>query len=100
MELDIIAELEIGEDGRLHVVPSTHAFPYIYREAMQVHWDSARRSLYSPCPREWSYARWFKQILAAAREQGCKLQVTGTTKWINVDSSVKAAILEVANDVA
>lgn len=97
MELDTIAALEIDPAGKLHVVPSTHAFPYVYREAMEVHWDVARRSLCSPMPREWSYSRWFEQILAAARAQGCELQLTASTKWLNIDTSVKAELLQVVD---
>lgn len=97
MELDTIAALEIDPAGKLHVVPSTHAFRYVYREAMEVHWDVARRSLYSPMPREWSYSRWFGQILAAARAQGCELQLTASTKWLNIDTSVKAELLQVVD---
>jgi hypothetical protein len=33
-------------------------------------WDPWGQFLYSPKPREWSYAKWFQQITAAAGEQG------------------------------
>jgi hypothetical protein len=100
MERDTIAELEIDTVGKLHVVPSTQAFPYIYREAMEVHWDAARRSLYSPTPREWPYSRWLQQILSAAREQGCELQLAPSTKWLNIDPGVKAELLQVVGNGA
>ena len=100
MERDTIAELEIDATGKLHVVPSTLAFQYIYREAMEVHWDEVRRSLHSPKPREWSYARWFQQILAAAREQNCELRIAANTKWLNIDPGVKAEFLQVAGNGA
>ncbi|NDK39742.1 hypothetical protein DT603_12905 [Pseudoxanthomonas gei] len=100
MKRDMIAELEIDTRGNLHVVPATHAFPYIYREAMEVHWDPVRRSLCSPRPREWSYSRWLQQILAAALEQGCELRLAATTKWLNVDPGVKAELLQVIGNGA
>ena len=100
MELDTIAELEIDTAGKLHVVPSTRSFPYIYREAMEVHWDPARRSLHSPTPRDWSYSRWLRQILDAARGQGCELQFAPSTNWVNIDAGVKAELLRVAGDGA
>jgi hypothetical protein len=100
MERDTIAELEIDTVGKLHVVPSTHAFPYIYREAMEVHWDTVRRSLYSPTPREWSYSRWFQQILTAAKGQGCELRLASSTKWLNIDPGVKAEFLQVVGNGA
>ncbi len=100
MERDSIAELEIDAIGKLHVVPSTHVFPHIYREAMGVHWDATRHSLYSPTPQEWSYSRWLQQILAAAREQDCELQLAASTKWLNINPSVKAELLQVVGNGA
>lgn len=96
MSRDEIAEIAIDAAGQLHIVPSTHAFPYIYREAMEVHWDAERHSLYSPPPREWSYTRWFQQILAAAQAQGCELYPGGGTSWLNVAENAKAEFLQVA----
>jgi hypothetical protein len=96
MQQDAIAEIEIDATGQLHVVPSSCTFPYIYREAMEVHWNPERRSLCSPVPREWSYARWFEQIVAAAREQGWLLHPTTSTSWRNIPESVKAEFLRVA----
>ena len=98
MERDTIAQVEIDGDGQLHVVPSARSFPYIYREAMEVHWDSSRNSLHSPKPKEWSYARWLQQILAAAAAQGCELQLAPGTKWLNVDPGIKAQLLQVAGN--
>jgi integron cassette Hfx-like protein len=100
MERDTIAEVEIDADGKLHVVPSSHAFPYIYREAMEVHWDPVRRSLFSPALRDWSYSRWLQQILAAAHEQDCELEFWANTKWLNIDSGVKAELLQVPGNGA
>jgi len=96
MQRDAIADIEIDATGQLHVVPASSTFPYIYREAMEVHWNPERSSLYSPVPREWSYARWFEQIIAAAREQGCLLHLTASTSWRNIPESVKAEFLQVA----
>ena len=95
MERDSISSVEIDETGRLHVFPWSRVFPYIYREAMEVHWDAERKSLYSPKPREWSYARWFQQILAAAKEQGCLLVLQGDTNWHNVTPGMQAEFAEV-----
>jgi hypothetical protein len=92
MDTDIIDEVSIDAEGRLHVKPASAAFPQIYREAMEVHWDPGSRTLYSPTPREWSYARWFKQILAAAKEQSCHLQLSKSTQWRNVPQPVQDEI--------
>lgn len=94
MDRDDIAAVEIDNAGQLHVIPSRRSFPYVYREAMEVHWDAQRHSLHSPAPREWSYQRWFQQILSAAQAQGCDLVVAPGTKWLNVDPGIKAELLQ------
>lgn len=90
MRQDTIARIEIDPSGRLHVSPLAERFPYIYREAMEVHWDARQSSLYSPPPRKWSYTRWFRQIEAAARRQGCELRLVDGTEWKNVGEEVRS----------
>ena len=68
----------------------------MYREAMEVHWDEDRQSLYAPPPREWSRARWLRQILDAAREQGCELMITDGTEWVGVGPATKAEMVQEA----
>ena len=92
MHQDDIAEVGIDGRGRLYVCPATSTFPYIWREAMEVHWDVVGGFLYSPVPREWSYAEWFRQIVSAAREQACELRLTSHTRWTNVPDEVRAVI--------
>ena len=96
MKEDTVARIEIDEAGRLLVVPSSEAFPYIWREAMEVHWDSDRSALYAPAPRTWSRSRWLAQILDAARAQGCELRVTSETIWIGFDPDVEAELRQAA----
>ena len=90
MRLDVISEVGIDAEGRLLVTPGSERFRYIYREAMEVHWDEAGGFLFSPKPREWSYAEWFSQILAAAQMQGCALRVSESTRWRNIPSELMA----------
>ena len=100
MKRDTIAQVEIDGEGRLHVTPTVHSFPYIYREAMEVHWDAESGSLHSPKPREWSYSRWFQQLLTAAAVQGCELHLAADTRWLNIDPGLKAELLQVAGNGA
>jgi hypothetical protein len=92
MRTDAIEAVGVEDDGSLWVKPATTTFPYIYREAMEVHWDAKRLRLYSPKPREWSYVDWFRQIRNAAREQGVRLTLEQTTSWLNVDADLQQAI--------
>jgi hypothetical protein len=92
MQTDTIEAIGIDEQGSLWVKPSAATFPYIYREAMEVHWDPKRQCLYSPRPREWSYGVWFKQITEAAREQGVELRIEQTTLWSGIDADLQTAI--------
>ena len=96
MRQDPIARVEIDADGRLHVVPLSASFPYVWREAMEVHWDPERRSLYAPPPRQWSRARWFRQILNAAKTQGLDLRVTDETEWAGVEPGDRAEMVREA----
>ena len=89
---DTIARVEIDPEGRLHVHPASTSFPFAYREAMEVAWESSGGSLSSPVPREWGYDRWFRQILSLAAAQGVCLVVTPATEWSNVPEGVRLAL--------
>jgi hypothetical protein len=93
MQNENIAEIQIDSAGRLCVLPMSASFQHIYRAAKQVHWDDAGKYLYSPTPGEWSYVRWFQQILAAVKEEyGFVLTITPETRWRNVDPSQRSMI--------
>jgi hypothetical protein len=92
MAIDEIVEVQIDESGKLLVRPQ-NAYPYIYRAAMEVGWDPDNCSLFSPKPREWSYLRWFQQIIAAVLdEHRVRLLVTPQTTWTNVPDGLRAEI--------
>lgn len=100
MASDDIAEIRIDATERLCVVPQSNSFPYIYRAAMEVQWDNKGRYLYSPKPREWSYAQWFQQIIAAVKQEyGCTLVITPATRWQNIDDSLKIMITSAPSGV-
>ena len=93
MKTDSIAAVRIDPTGRLCVSPLSNSFPHVYRAAMEVHWDEDGKYLYSPPPRDWSYTRWFQQIIAAVKEEyGCVLVITPETHWHNIDAALKIAI--------
>lgn len=77
-------------------MPQSARFPYVYREAMEVHWDATGNYLFGPRPREWSYIDWFRQILKAASTQGCSLVVAGTTRWSNVPEDLRVEMTALA----
>jgi hypothetical protein len=90
MTVDEIVEVRIDDGGRLLVRPQVGTFPHIYRAAMEVRWDPDNRTLFSPKPREWSYLRWFQQIVAAAAgEYGVHLVITRDTTWTNVPDALR-----------
>ena len=93
MEHDEIIEIGIDSDGRLYLVPSSKEFPFIYREAKEVSWHPEQKRLYSPKPTEWSYARWYTQILNAVKEQFCILSISKNVKWVSIPESLKLEIL-------
>ncbi|WP_370870782.1 hypothetical protein [Bradyrhizobium sp.] len=90
MRSDEIEAVGIDGDGSLWVKPASCTFPFIYRAAMEVNWDDGRQCLYAPKPREWSYSKWFRQIIDAARsEYGTELRIVPTTSWSNVEVSLR-----------
>lgn len=89
---DQIDEIGIDGKGRLYVKPATSKFPFIYREAMEVHWDNELNCLFGSKPRDWSYLDWYHQILKAASEQGCNLKMSSSVKWINVPRTLQKEI--------
>lgn len=93
MTEDSIAEVGIDDEGRLYVRPFEASFDLVYRAAMEVSWEGAKRWLLSPKPREWSYLDWFKQITeAAADEYGIRLRLTPATVWTNVPLPLRSEI--------
>ena len=53
MENDVFLEIGINSEEQLYIKPSTAKFPYMYREALEVHWNQEGLFLYSPKPRKW-----------------------------------------------
>jgi hypothetical protein len=99
MKKDLITDVGIDQTGRFYIKPSSIKFPYIYREAMEVHWDAKQNFLHSPATEralswDWTYLDWFKQITNAAEEQGYSLRISKATKWNNVAEPLKKQILE------
>ena len=92
MHIDKISEIGIDHEERLYIRPENAEFPYIYREAMEVHWNSEAKFLYSPKPREWSYLSWLKQMLCATEQQSYKLIATPETIFTNIPNELKKEI--------
>ena len=88
--LSTLAITEIWVDATRRLCARTaEPLDLIYRSAMEVHWDSAGY-LYSPPPREWSYARWMQQFRDAVRsEYKRELVVTDGTSWHDIDAVVR-----------
>ncbi|HEU4950700.1 MAG TPA: hypothetical protein VFT46_02050 [Holophagaceae bacterium] len=100
MNLEQIAEIGIDSKQRLYVKPQTRSFPFIYREAMEIHWENEGEYLFAPEPPRgdlWPPERWFEQILHAARLQSVELVVTGSTRWINIPDALREKLMAIAD---
>jgi hypothetical protein len=98
VQLEMIDAVGIDDNGSLWVKPASSNFRFIYRTATEVHWDEGRRCLCTPKPRDWSYARWFSQIITAVREEyRTELRIAPTTAWLNVDSALQQEFLASMN---
>ena len=94
MTLDKIIEIAIDKEGRLCIKPATETFSYIWRSAAEVHWENNGGYLFSPKPREWTYLDWYKHIINVTEsEYGCKLQLTMSTRWLNVPTELRLQIM-------
>jgi hypothetical protein len=96
MHIDGIKEVGIDNKGRLYVAPKSDTFPMIYREAMEVHWDVQGCYLFAPPPPRSELATpifWYRQIIKAAKEQSCHLQLRPDTNWLNIPETLKAEIV-------
>jgi len=98
MNNDVILEIGINAKKQLYVKPASATFPYMYREAVDVYWDETHLYLHSPVPRAWSYAQWFRHIIAAAQMQSYDLIITQETEWINIPEQLQSEILH-ARDI-
>jgi hypothetical protein len=97
IEVEGIAEIGIDGAERLYVKPVSYDFSHIYRAAMEVHWSPEGKFLYSPKPREWSYLKWYGQILGAAKsEYRVSLLVTENTRWVGIGDDLKNEIIQYA----
>jgi hypothetical protein len=67
---------------------------------MEVGWEPSSNSLFSPRPREWSYARWFQQIIGAAREHGYRLVPNSNTDWADIQATTRQQFLQAASGEA
>lgn len=101
MHIDGIKEVGIDDKGRLYVAPKNDTFPMIYREAMEVHWDDQGRYLYAPPPPRSELAApifWYCQIIKAAKEQSCHLQLEPDTSWLNIPEALKDEIVSATEE--
>ena len=94
MKQDAIIEIGIDGEERLYIKPSSIRFPYMYREALEVQWNSKGLILYGSKPRKWSYLDWYNQIIRAAREQSCELTLNESTSWFNISDELKSQIMK------
>lgn len=92
--MEDIVEIGIDDKEQLYIKPAKASFPMIYREAVGVNWDQARKALFGQPNREWGYSKWFTHICSVVSQAGCQLQLTETTKWVNVSSELRISIIQ------
>jgi hypothetical protein len=92
MTTDSIAEIGIDEKRQLFARPSTARFPYIYREALDIHWEPKGDYLYATEPSDWNYLECFQHIIGAAAVQRYDLHLAPSTAWSNVPAELSAQI--------
>lgn len=90
-----IAEVSLDETSRIHITPQvspSENYIYIWRAAMSVRWDEARRSLYAIAS-DLDQLASYKQILKAVKDEcGDELTLSEDTKWSNIPDALKSEI--------
>ena len=101
MEIEEISKIEILENGEMFLVLASGGksmYQYIYREAAEVYWDNERKAFKAPAPRKWSYADWYRHIVAvAASGLGLSLRLSKSPIWVNVSGVIKEEICSEQN---
>lgn len=97
-----IASVWVDESSRLRVTPDlepSEDYRFVYRAAMCVSWDPASRSVFPSSPREWSCAKWFRQLVeAVANEYGTLLVLSRDTEWSGISDEDRAEIVDEDQD--
>ena len=91
---DTIEEVGIDSENRLYIKPSSAKFPMMYREAIEVKWDNNTNRLFGAIPRKWSHLDWYKNIIKGATIQGCELNISTQTTWVNIPDDLKLSIMD------
>ena len=98
MRTERIAEVGMDDEGKVFVRPVSGSFEYIYRAGMEIYWNESTKRLSHPAQRDWSPARWVRQIVAAmASEYHVLLELTDETVWSNVSHDLCAEIIAEVN---
>lgn len=93
MNSELISKIWIDDNGRLCIQPQSELFELIYRSARGVQWSTDDHYLYPYYLGAWSPIDWYRQIVKVVEnDYECKLYVSQTTKWENIDDSFKMAI--------
>lgn len=92
MKEDKIIEIGIDDKERLYIKPFSNNYSMIYREGVEVNWDSECQFLYSPKPREWSYFDWYCHIIDTAESDSNSLMISSETQWSNIPEELRSEI--------
>jgi hypothetical protein len=94
MKREQIKKIWIDESTRLCIQPLNSSFEMVYRSAMGVYWNASKQYLYLLSVGSLSLFDWYQQIITAvAQEYGCRLFITDSTQWENIDETLKLSII-------
>ncbi|OUS12939.1 hypothetical protein A9Q89_04560 [Gammaproteobacteria bacterium 53_120_T64] len=98
VEIEIISKVEILPTKELALILESEGKPsyqHVYRAAAGVYWDNEIYGFKSTEPKDFSYPKWFQQIIEVVKsEMGIQLQLANTVSWVNVPEEVKNAITQ------
>lgn len=96
MPLRRIEEVNLEQPWRLLVRPELiggEGYELIYRSANGLRWDPGQKVFYASEPERWSHSELLQHLVRTlADECGTKLQITSSTRWVNISGELQSEL--------
>ncbi|WP_353957273.1 hypothetical protein [Pelomonas sp. SE-A7] len=100
MPLRRIEEVALESSGRLLVRPELvggEGYEQIYRAANGLRWDPGQKVFFASEPERWAHSEFLSHLVRTlANECGTTLQVSNSTRWVNISGELLAELAAAA----
>jgi hypothetical protein len=99
-----IEEITLEQPWRLLVRPELvggEGYELIFRSASGLRWDPGQKMFYASEPERWAHSELLQHLVRTlANECGTTLQVTSSTRWVNISGELLAELAASASEGA